>query len=140
MKLNDFFQFSGTRIFLNQTEFLNWLIDLTINWVQILTKSFSRKIFPCTKTIIRGERSFRYLSHENYHRKTSLRSNCFDEIFLDFTGWAQEFGRCEPGPCELIPGLVYDADTNQCAWPDEVGCSLDGKYFFQMFRYSFLFQ
>ena len=58
---------------------------------------------------------------------------------LVFTGWAQEFGRCEPGPCELIPGLVYDADTNQCAWPDEVGCSLDGMYFFEKFSIFFPF-
>ena len=65
------------------------------------------------------------------NEKFTLRShqkNSWYHFF--FTGWAQEFGKCEPGPCELIPGLVYDADTNQCAWPDEVGCSLDGTYFF----------
>ena len=39
----------------------------------------------------------------------------------------------------MIPGLVYDADTNQCAWPDEVGCSLDGMYFFEKFSIFFPF-
>ena len=37
------------------------------------------------------------------------------------------YGKCDVGPCELIPGLVYDSETKQCSWPDEVGCSLDGK-------------
>ena len=34
---------------------------------------------------------------------------------------------CDPGICGSIPGLVYNADLDQCAWPDEVGCSLNGK-------------
>ena len=37
------------------------------------------------------------------------------------------YGKCDVGPCELIPGLVYDSETKQCSWPDEVGCSFDGK-------------
>ncbi len=34
---------------------------------------------------------------------------------------------CDPGVCAGIPGLVYNAELDQCAWPDEVGCSLQGK-------------
>ena len=26
--------------------------------------------------------------------------------------------------CGAIPGLVYNPSLDQCAWPDEVGCSL----------------
>jgi len=33
---------------------------------------------------------------------------------------------CDPGVCGAIPGLVYNAELDQCAWPDEVGCSLRG--------------
>eukprot|EP00095_Tigriopus_kingsejongensis_P011760 maker-scaffold241_size241811-snap-gene-1.14 protein:Tk11760 transcript:maker-scaffold241_size241811-snap-gene-1.14-mRNA-1 annotation:"chitin binding peritrophin-" len=36
--------------------------------------------------------------------------------------WSQN---CNPGPCSRIPGLVYNADLDQCAWPDEIGCSLN---------------
>ena len=39
-------------------------------------------------------------------------------------GYAQN---CDPGPCIEIPGLVYNAELEECAWPDEVGCSLEGK-------------
>ena len=39
-------------------------------------------------------------------------------------GYAQN---CDPGPCIEIPGLVYNADLEECAWPDEVGCSLEGN-------------
>ena len=35
---------------------------------------------------------------------------------------------CDPGVCAGIPGLVYNAELDQCAWPDEVGCSLKGKF------------
>ena len=49
----------------------------------------------------------------------------------EFIGFSQEeaaaaLGPCDAGPCELIPGLVYNAETNQCSWPDEAGCSLAG--------------
>ena len=44
-----------------------------------------------------------------------------------FSAFAQEGGPCDPGICNEIPGLVYNAETNECAWPDEVGCSLQGK-------------
>ena len=35
--------------------------------------------------------------------------------------------RCDPGPCGEIPGLVYNPENHQCAWPDEMGCSLRGQ-------------
>ena len=34
---------------------------------------------------------------------------------------------CDPGPCAELPGLVYNAELEECAWPDEVGCSLGGN-------------
>ena len=34
---------------------------------------------------------------------------------------------CDPGVCKDIPGLVYNAELDQCAWPDEMGCSLQGN-------------
>lgn len=34
---------------------------------------------------------------------------------------------CDPGVCAGIPGLVYNAELDQCAWPDEVGCHLSGN-------------
>jgi len=51
-------------------------------------------------------------------------------LFFMQSGFAQEeeavvYGKCDVGPCELIPGLVYDSETKQCSWPDEVGCSLE---------------
>ena len=39
-------------------------------------------------------------------------------------GYAQN---CDPGPCAELPGLVYNAELEECAWPDEVGCSLEGN-------------
>ena len=36
-------------------------------------------------------------------------------------------GPCDPCVCREIPGLVYNAEINGCAWPDEVGCALSGK-------------
>merc|ERR1712088_1010388 len=55
-------------------------------------------------------------------------------IFFNFNqgGFAQEGvqepiqceGPCDPCICREVPGLVYDADTTECAWPDEVGCKL----------------
>ena len=39
-------------------------------------------------------------------------------------GYAQN---CDPGPCAELPGLVYNAELEECAWPDEVGCSLGGN-------------
>ena len=58
--------------------------------------------------------------------------NDFALFHKNYTGFAQEeeavvYGKCDVGPCELIPGLVYDSETKQCSWPDEVGCSLEGK-------------
>ncbi|TRY73303.1 hypothetical protein TCAL_15787 [Tigriopus californicus] len=41
--------------------------------------------------------------------------------FLVHFAFAQN---CQPGPCTRILGLVYNAELDQCAWPDEVGCSL----------------
>ncbi len=32
--------------------------------------------------------------------------------------------KCDPGVCSKIPGLVYNAELDECAWPDEVGCTL----------------
>ena len=44
-------------------------------------------------------------------------------------------GPCDPCICRDVPGLVFDADTNECAWPDEVGCKLtgDSKYLHTFF-------
>merc|ERR1712050_476641 len=33
-------------------------------------------------------------------------------------------GPCDPCICREVPGLVFDTDINECAWPDEVGCKL----------------
>jgi len=38
---------------------------------------------------------------------------------------AQCTGPCDPCVCKGIPGLVYNAELDQCAWPDEVGCKLN---------------
>ena len=67
-----------------------------------------------------------------------------NEIFI--LGFAQEgagepikCGKCEPCICRDIPGLVYDADINGCAWPDESGCKLSGdsKHFSRFFTHCF---
>ena len=47
-------------------------------------------------------------------------------------GYVQAQG-CDPGPCTQHPGLVFDAENNECAWPDEVKCSLGGKEFVSEF-------
>jgi len=31
---------------------------------------------------------------------------------------------CEQGVCTSTPGLVYDAESDACVWPDEIGCNL----------------
>ena len=33
---------------------------------------------------------------------------------------------CDPGVCKGVPGLVYNAELDQCAWADEMGCDLKG--------------
>ena len=68
-------------------------------------------------------------------------------IYCEFIlGFAQEGaaeepikcdGPCDPCVCREIPGLVYNAEINGCAWPDEVGCSLSGKFQIIFLRYSF---
>ena len=50
-------------------------------------------------------------------------------LLISQSCFAQEGGPCDPGPCETIPGLVYNAESNECSWPDEVGCSLQGNFF-----------
>ena len=60
----------------------------------------------------------------------------FDMIGI-IIGYAQN---CDPGPCIEIPGLVYNADLEECAWPDEVGCSLEGnKHIFNSSKLSYLY-
>ena len=35
---------------------------------------------------------------------------------------------CDPGVCASIPGTIYNAELDQCAWADEVpGCGVEGK-------------
>merc|ERR1712004_286924 len=68
------------------------------------------------RTLIRQQ----LLSHEY------ISSSKMVAIFLFFIlaiqqGIAQN---CDPGPCAELPGLVYNAELEECAWPDEVGCSL----------------
>ena len=116
---------------------------LTENCNKILTNSFSRKIL-CTLRknlleVLSSLITWKLTSQVIFQIKLFWRNFLSKtHFYLVFTGWAQEFGRCEPGPCELIPGLVYDADTNQCAWPDEVGCSLDGMYFLKNLAFFFV--
>ena len=50
-------------------------------------------------------------------------------------GYAQN---CDPGPCAELPGLVYNAELEECAWPDEVGCSLGGNKNKVYRKFSFL--
>ena len=50
-------------------------------------------------------------------------------------GYAQN---CDPGPCAELPGLVYNAELEECAWPDEVGCSLEGNKNKVYRKFSFL--
>jgi hypothetical protein len=47
-------------------------------------------------------------------------------VVIIFSAFAQEGGKCDPGICATIPGLVYNAELDQCAWPDEMGCTLEG--------------
>ena len=64
-------------------------------------------------------------------------SNDSDQMLFNgcvFLGFAEEGaepvqceGPCDPCICKGIPGLVYNAETDQCAWPDEVGCNLNGN-------------
>merc|ERR1712038_800474 len=66
--------------------------------------------------------------------KATMRLLVIFVIVFNFNqgGFAQEGaqepikceGPCDPCICRDVPGLVFDADTNECAWPDEVGCKL----------------
>ena len=53
----------------------------------------------------------------------------FSKHFYNFLKWFIDVfsQNCDPGVCAGIPGLVYYAELDQCAWPDEVGCSLQGN-------------
>jgi len=47
-------------------------------------------------------------------------------VFVAATLAAVTMGQnsCDPGVCKGVPGLVYNADLDQCAWADEMGCEL----------------
>ena len=83
------------------------------------------------------------------HKKFNIFCNFHSLIYCEFIlGFAQEGaaeepikcdGPCDPCVCREIPGLVYNAEINGCAWPDEVGCALSGKlnFFFKSYIIGF---
>ena len=78
-------------------------------------------------------------------KKYNVGMKSMNKIWI--SGFAQEGaqepiqceGPCDPCICREVPGLVFDADTNECAWPDEVGCKLtgDSKYLHTFFAHNF---
>merc|ERR1711953_63528 len=57
---------------------------------------------------------------QTYHRIKMVAIYLFFILAIQ-QGYAQNR---DPGPCAELPGLVYNAELEECAWPDEVGCSL----------------
>ena len=48
---------------------------------------------------------------------------------LEFELFMTSAQDCDPGVCASIPGTIYNAELDQCAWADEVpGCGVEGKW------------
>jgi len=61
-----------------------------------------------------------------FHQKNKIGQSYSNYNQFILVVFAQD---CDPGVCSGIPGLVYNSELDQCAWPDEVGCSLKGTTF-----------